>query len=138
MNSTSPEALDAILDRAAAAKPLLAAQAPVQRYAQLVAVADALDQAADELVPVAMAESHLPEPRLRGELRRTTMQLRLFAEEARAARLLDVRIDAPDPEFGSGPRPDIRRMRRPIGVVLNFAASNFPFAFSVAGGDTAA
>lgn len=138
MNPTTQDALDTILERATVAKPVLAVQAPAQRYDQLVAVADALDQAADELVPVAMAESHLSEARLRGELRRTTMQLRLFAEEARAARLLDVRIDAADPEFGSGPRPDIRRMRRPIGVVLNFAASNFPFAFSVAGGDTAA
>ncbi len=138
MNDTTSTELDAVLAAAAAAKPILAVQSPARRHALLVAVADALDAAADELVPVAMAESHLPEARLRGELRRTTMQLRLFAEEALAARHLDVRIDAPDPEFGSGPRPDIRRMRRPIGVVLNFAASNFPFAFSVAGGDTAA
>jgi NADP-dependent aldehyde dehydrogenase len=130
--------LDHVLTAAAAAKPILAAQSPQQRYDQLTAVADALDAAADDLVPVAMRESHLPEARLRGELRRTTMQLRLFAEEAHDARFLDARIDAPDPDFGSGPRPDIRRMRRPIGVVLNFAASNFPFAFSVAGGDTAA
>jgi NADP-dependent aldehyde dehydrogenase len=133
----NPESLENVLTAAAAAKPILAAQSPQQRYDQLTAVADALDGAADELVPVAMCESHLPEARLRGELRRTTMQLRLFAEEARAARFIDARIDSPDPDFGSGPRPDIRRMRRPIGVVLNFAASNFPFAFSVAGGDTA-
>src|SRR4051794_11760053 len=112
----SPESLENVLAAAAAAKPILAAQSPQQRYGQLTAVADALDAAADELVPVAMAESHLAEPRLRGELRRTTMQLRLFAEEAREARFIDARIDAPDPEFGSGPRPDIRRMRRPIGV----------------------
>ncbi|WP_245839284.1 aldehyde dehydrogenase (NADP(+)) [Mycobacterium aquaticum] len=131
------ESLNSVLTAAAAAKPVLAAQSPQQRYGQLTAVADGLDAAAEELVPVAMAESHLPEARLRGELRRTTMQLRLFAEEAREGRFLDVRIDVPDPDFGSGPRPDIRRMRRPIGVVLNFAASNFPFAFSVAGGDTA-
>lgn len=129
--------LNAILDAAAAVKPILAAQSPQQRYIQLVAIADALDAAADELIPLAIAESNLPEPRLRGELARTTMQLRLFAEEARAAQILQVRIDAPDDSFGSGPRPDIRRMRRPLGVVLNFAASNFPFAFSVAGGDTA-
>ncbi len=138
MNDSTAQQLDAILASAASAKHVLAADSPAIRYARLVAVADALDGAAEELVPLAMAESHLPEARLRGELRRTTMQLRLFAQEARAARLLDVRIDAPDRDFGSGPRPDIRRMRRPIGVVLNFAASNFPFAFSVAGGDTAA
>lgn len=139
LNTDAPNAssLRAVLDAAAAAKPILAGHSPEQRYAQLTAIADALDAAADELVPLAMAESHLPEPRLRGELARTTMQLRLFAEEARAGTTLQARIDAPDPTFGSGPRPDIRRMRRPIGVVLNFAASNFPFAFSVAGGDTA-
>lgn len=135
---TTTSSLDAILDRATAAKAVLAAQSPTQRYGQLVAVADALDDSADNLIPVAMAESHLLEARLRGELRRTTMQLRLLAEEAKSGELLDVRIDDPDPDFGSGPRPDLRRMRHPLGVTLNFAASNFPFAFSVAGGDTAA
>lgn len=125
------------LGAAAAAKEPFAAQSPESRYIQLVTVADALDAAGPDLIPIAMRESNLPEARLAGELRRTTMQLRMFAEEARSGRLYDVRIDAPDPGFGSGPRPDLRFMRRPIGVVLNFAASNFPFAFSVAGGDTA-
>jgi NADP-dependent aldehyde dehydrogenase len=137
LNDVTTEFLNTILAAATAARPVLAAQSPTERYTQLTAVADALDDAAEELVPLAMTESHLPEPRLRGELGRTTMQLRLFAEEARAGEILQARIDAPDEGFGSGPRPDIRRMRRPIGVVLNFAASNFPFAFSVAGGDTA-
>ena len=137
MTETTPADLQRILEHAAAARAELAAQPPRQRYCQLVTMADRLDEAAEALIPVAMEESHLPEPRLRGELRRTTAQLRLFAEEARSGRFIDARIDAPDPEFAAGPRPDIRRMRRPIGVVLNFAASNFPFAFSVAGGDTA-
>lgn len=129
--------VDQVLRAASAAKEPFAAQSPESRYMQLVAIADALDAAGPELIPLAMAESHLPQARLTGELRRTTMQLRLFAEEARSGRFLDVRINAPDPGFGSGPRPDLRFMRRPLGVVLNFAASNFPFAFSVAGGDTA-
>ncbi len=129
--------LDNVLGQAAAATAEFARQTPQQRYAQLVEIANRLDAAADELVPVAMEETHLPEPRLRGELARTTMQLRLFAEQAQTGEFLDVRIDDPDPDFGSGPRPNLRRMRIPIGVVLNFAASNFPFAFSVAGGDTA-
>ncbi len=137
VNDTTTTNLHRILGEASAAKGTLAAQSPEERYRQLVTVADRLDEAADALVPIAMEESHLTEPRLRGELKRTTLQLRLFAEEARTGRYIDARIDAPDPEFGAGPRPDIRRMRRPIGVVLNFAASNFPFAFSVAGGDTA-
>jgi NADP-dependent aldehyde dehydrogenase len=74
---------------------------------------------------------------LRGELKRTTVQLRLFAEEVLRGDMLDARIDEPDTAFGTGHRPDIRRMKVPVGVVLNFSASNFPFAFSVAGGDTA-
>ncbi|PBC47097.1 aldehyde dehydrogenase (NADP(+)) [Rhodococcus sp. ACS1] len=129
--------LDTVLDQATAANAEFARHTPQQRYTQLVEIADRLDAAADELVPVAMEETHLPEPRLRGELARTTMQLRMFAEQARTGEFLDARIDDPDPDFGSGPRPNLRRMRVPIGVVLNFAASNFPFAFSVAGGDTA-
>lgn len=137
MTATDTVDLEHILSSAAAAKTEFGRQDPRQRYRQLAAIAVRLDEAADELVELAIAESHLPEARLRGELRRTTMQLRLFAEEALTGRFFDARIDRPDPEFGSGPRPDIRRMRIPIGVVLNFAASNFPFAFSVAGGDTA-
>ncbi|XVV15842.1 aldehyde dehydrogenase (NADP(+)) [Actinoplanes sp. CA-131856] len=110
---------------------------PRDRARALVAVADALDAAADELIPVAQAETGLAEGRLRGELKRTTVQLRLFASVAAAGEFLDVRIDDADPEFVLGPRPDLRRYRVPLGPVLNFAASNFPFAFSVLGGDTA-
>lgn len=137
MTTTETVDLERVLSEAAAAKTEFGRQQPRQRYTQLATVATRLDEAADELVELAMAESHLPEPRLRGELRRTTMQLRLFAEEALTGKFFDARIDRRDPDFGSGPRSDIRRMRIPIGVVLNFAASNFPFAFSVAGGDTA-
>jgi NADP-dependent aldehyde dehydrogenase len=110
---------------------------PRQRARALVAVAEALTQAADELVPLAMSETGLPEARLRGELKRTTVQLKLFADVAAEGAFLDVRLDAADPDFALGPRPDLRRYRVPLGPVLNFAASNFPFAFSVAGGDTA-
>jgi NADP-dependent aldehyde dehydrogenase len=137
MKKTESADLGRVLGSAADAKDAFGRQEPRVRYAQLTAVANRLDDSADDLVAVAMAESHLPEPRLRGELRRTTMQLRLFAEEALAGGFIDARIDRADPDFGSGPRSDIRRMKTPIGVVLNFAASNFPFAFSVAGGDTA-
>ncbi len=66
------------------------------------------------------------------------MQLRLFARVVADGAYLDVRIDEADPDFVLGPRPDLRRALWPVGPVLNFAASNFPFAFSVAGGDTAA
>ncbi len=110
-----------------------------ERAAVLDAAAAALDAAADELVPIARRETHLPEPRLRGELQRTTFQLRLLAASAAAGEHLDVRIDHADPGWPMGaPRPDLRRSAVPLGPVLVFGASNFPFAFSVAGGDTAA
>jgi NADP-dependent aldehyde dehydrogenase len=129
--------MESELAAAAAAAPVLAEMAPRQRAEALVAAADALLAAADELVPLAMEETGLAEPRLRGEIKRTAVQLKLFADVAAAGEFLDVRLDAPDPEFVLGPRPDLRRYLVPLGPVLNFAASNFPFAFSVAGGDTA-
>jgi NADP-dependent aldehyde dehydrogenase len=128
---------DTTIAAVAAAAPRLAAATPSRRAAALLAVADALTAAADELVPLAAAETGLTEARLRGELKRTAVQLRLFADVCAAGEFLDVRIDEADPDFVLGPRPDLRRYLLPVGPVLNFAASNFPFAFSVAGGDTA-
>ncbi|TNC26546.1 aldehyde dehydrogenase (NADP(+)) [Amycolatopsis alkalitolerans] len=135
---TETTELHRILAAAAEAAPKLAETTPVQRAAWLVAVADALDAAAEELVPLAAEESHLPAaPRLKGELARTTFQLRLFGGVLDDGTFLGATIDHADPEWPMGPRPDIRRTVVPIGPVLVFAASNFPFAFSVAGGDTA-
>lgn len=111
--------------------------APAARARALETVADALEAERTELVALADAETHLGTPRLNGELTRTTFQLRLFAEQVRAGEFLDVRIDRADPQWPTGPRPELRRYRTAIGPVLVFAASNFPFAFSVAGGDTA-
>ena len=96
-----------------------------------------LDAAAEELVPLAARETHLGIDRLQGELKRTTFQLRLFAEVLRDGAFLQATIDHADPSWPMGARPDLRRMLRPIGPVAVYAASNFPFAFSVAGGDTA-
>jgi len=134
---TTRQELDALLDAAVAAAPVLAAERPAERALRLRAVADALDAAAGDLVPLAVAESHLTEARLTGELKRTTFQLRLFAGVLDEGAYLQVTIDHADPDWGMGPRPDLRRMLRPIGPVAIWAASNFPFAFSVAGGDTA-
>lgn len=130
--------LDDILAAAADAAPALAATAPRDRARALVAMADRLDQAAEQIVPVGQGESGLSEARLRGELNRTTSQLRLFAEVVVEGAYLDARIDEADPDYVVGPRPDLRRINVPVGPVLIFAASNFPLAFSVAGGDTAA
>ncbi len=130
--------IDDVAARAAAAGRAFARTSPRERGAALVAVADTLDAAGAELIAVAMRETGLGEARLAGELRRTTWQLRLFADTIVDGSYLDARIDLPDPDYVIGPRPDVRRMLEPVGPVLNFAASNFPFAFSVAGGDSAA
>lgn len=134
---TTPEALHAVLAGAAAAAAPFAAVAPADRGRMLVAVADALEESTADLVPLACEESGLGEGRLHGELTRTAVQLRLFAEVVREGAHLGVMIDRADPEFVLGPRPELRRAQFPLGPVLVFAASNFPFAFSVAGGDTA-
>lgn len=137
MSDTTPAELDRILAAAVtAAKPLAASQ-PAERAGWIRAVADALDAAADDLVPVAMRESSLPEPRLRGEVARSSGQLRMFADVLEEGSLLEVVIDTADPDAKPVPRPDLRRVLLPLGPVLVFAASNFPFAFSVPGGDTA-
>ncbi|GAA1406484.1 aldehyde dehydrogenase [Glutamicibacter uratoxydans] len=136
--NTTEEQLENYLAAAEQAFSLWAATAPAVRADVLDAVGDALDAAADELIPVAMAETNLPEPRLRGELKRTSFQLRIFGELLRDGGFLDARIDHADPQWPMGaPRPDLRRTHIPLGPVLVFSASNFPFAFSTAGGDTA-
>ncbi|MER8237210.1 aldehyde dehydrogenase (NADP(+)) [Streptomyces sp. NPDC094049] len=106
------------------------------RAAFLRTAADALDGAADRIVAAADAETALGPVRLTGELARTTAQLRAFAEVVEDGSYLDVRIDLPDPG-ATPPRPDLRRWKIPLGVVAVYAASNFPLAFSVPGGDTA-
>ncbi|MHA6695580.1 aldehyde dehydrogenase (NADP(+)) [Homoserinimonas sp. A520] len=137
-NQTPAEAIEQIATRAALASDQWAATSTDERGSALVAVADALDAAADRLVPIAIAETHLAEGRLRGELTRTTFQLRLFAEVLSDGSFLGARIDEADSTWPMGvPRPDLRRILTSVGPVVVFAASNFPFAFSVAGGDTA-
>ncbi|MEC3895262.1 aldehyde dehydrogenase (NADP(+)) [Nocardiopsis sp. LDBS1602] len=135
-SETTMEELDSVLRRAAEAAPLLASTTPADRARMLRSVADALDGAADRLVPVAMAEAHYPETRCRSELGRTTFQLRLFADVLEDGGYLEVMVDPADPEWGT-PRPDVRRLLVPLGPVVVFGASNFPFAFSTAGGDSA-
>lgn len=129
--------LDGLLDAATGAAEVLAATTPADRASWLDAVAGALDSAADPLLSLAAKETHLGAARLSGELKRTTFQLRLFGSVLRNGEFLEATIDHADDEWGMGPRPDLRRMLRPLGPVVVFAASNFPFAFSVAGGDTA-
>ncbi|MEC3956369.1 aldehyde dehydrogenase (NADP(+)) [Nocardia sp. CDC153] len=135
---STPAQVDAVVEAAAAAAGPWAALALADRARLLDTVAERLDAQAAELIRLARHETRLPEPRLSAELRRTSFQLRLFARCVLDGGFLDARIDTADAEWPMGvPRPDLRRMNIPLGPVLNFAASNFPFAFSVAGGDTA-
>lgn len=135
---TDAKELERVIGAAAGAVAGTGRATLADRARWLRAGADALDAAADELIPLAAKETHLPEaPRLRGELARTTFQLRLFGEVLLDGAFLGATVDHADPQWPMGPRPDLRRTVVPIGPVLVFAASNFPFAFSVAGGDTA-
>jgi len=133
MTTTTAE-LDALTAAAAAAAPVWRAADAATRASWLRAAADALDAHLDELVAIADEETRLGETRLRGEVGRTTGQLRLFATVVEEGSYLELTVDDADP---SAARPELRRMLTGVGPVAVFSASNFPFAFSVAGGDTA-
>jgi acyl-CoA reductase-like NAD-dependent aldehyde dehydrogenase len=135
--TTTIEDLNSRIDAAHAAFEKGRAADPYTRASWLDAVAAGLENDADSLVEIADQETHLGQARLRGELKRTVFQLRLFAAEIRQGEHFDATIDHVDPDWGMGPRPDLRRLNVPIGVVGVFGASNFPFAFSVMGGDSA-
>jgi NADP-dependent aldehyde dehydrogenase len=136
MNTTAEE-LDTAVEAAHAAFEKARLAGPATRAAWLEAVAAGLENDAAALVQTAVTETHLAQPRLQGELKRTVFQLRLFAEEIRRGEHFDATIDHEDGAWGMGPRPDLRRYNVPLGVVGVFGASNFPFAFSVMGGDSA-
>ncbi|AOS45429.1 NADP-dependent fatty aldehyde dehydrogenase [Lacunisphaera limnophila] len=122
---------------AAAAAPALARLSGAARGKFLRAIAANLETKVDDLVARAMQETALAETRLRGEVARTAGQLRLYAESAERGDWLDARIETALPERKPLPKPDHRSMMRPLGPVVVFGSSNFPFAYSVAGGDTA-
>ncbi|WP_428027266.1 aldehyde dehydrogenase (NADP(+)) [Altererythrobacter sp.] len=121
---------------AEASEPFASLQ-PSARADFLESVAAAIESIGDLLIETAMSESGLPQARLMGERGRTCGQLRLFASEVRAGYWLDVTIDEALPDREPLPRPDVRRANKALGPVAVFGASNFPLAFSVAGGDTA-
>jgi alpha-ketoglutaric semialdehyde dehydrogenase len=112
--------------------------APVEQRARLLELAaDQIDAAGDAAARRAHLETGLPLARLTGEVARTTGQLRLFAATLREGSWHGARIDHELPDRKPARRPDLRQRRIPVGPVAVFAASNFPLAFSVAGGDTA-
>jgi NADP-dependent aldehyde dehydrogenase len=110
---------------------------PDERARFLDKIAEGIEAIGDELIVRVMLESGLPRPRLEGERGRTVGQLRLFAAAVRQGDWLDATIDPALPDREPLLRPDLRRMNLPVGPVAVFGASNFPLAFSVAGGDTA-
>lgn len=134
----SPELVAEACAAAHAAFAGFAATTRAQRAALLEAIADEIDARGDAITEIGSSETGLPAGRLEGERGRTTGQLRLFASHVLKGEYLDRRHDQALPDRQPLPRPDLRMMQRPIGPVAVFGASNFPLAFSVAGGDTAA
>lgn len=108
-----------------------------ERGAFLRKIAAKIESMADDVIERAGQETALPAARLQGETARTCGQLRLFAQVAEEGSWVNARIDHADPNRKPVPKPDIRSVLRPLGPVVVFGASNFPLAFSVAGGDTA-
>ncbi|MDN4596311.1 aldehyde dehydrogenase family protein [Leifsonia virtsii] len=120
----------------AAAAAALSPSTREERAGWLERLAAALEADRAELVALAHEETHLSEARLDGEVTRTAAQLRFFAGVVREGSYLEAVVESPDPSLVP-PRPDLRRILRPLGPVAVYTASNFPFAFSVLGNDTA-
>ncbi len=135
-HAASPEALEQAARLAEAAFPAYAQVEPAGRAAFLREVASGLEAEGKAIVNRADQETALGPGRLKGELGRTCGQLRLFAGLLEEGSWVDARLDPGDPERKPNPKPDVRSMRRPLGPVAVFGASNFPLAFSVAGSDT--
>lgn len=113
-------------------------QLPAERFAALLErIADEILALGPELIARGIAETGLPEARLVGERARTMGQLKMFAALVREGLWVDAVIDTADPQRQPLPKPDVRRMLRPLGPVVVFGAGNFPFAFGACGGDTA-
>lgn len=129
--------VNAAAEAAAAAYPTYRALPAEKRAEFLDAIADELDALGDDFVALVCQETALPAGRIQGERGRTSGQMRLFAKVLRRGDFYGARIDRALPERKPLPRPDLRQCRMGLGPVAVFGASNFPLAFSTAGGDTA-
>lgn len=136
-HEASETEIDQAVHLAAGAFQTFRARSGADRAKFLEAIATEIEALGDALLKRAHEETRLPLPRLTGERARTCGQLRLFAAVAREGSWIDARIDPALPDRQPQPRPDLRRMLIPMGPVVVFGSSNFPLAFSVAGGDTA-
>jgi 2,5-dioxopentanoate dehydrogenase len=132
-----PAEADLAAKKAATAFAVYRKKTGYEKAAFLDAIAAELLLAGDELVDTCCLETALPRPRIEGERGRTMNQLRMFAELLREGSWVDARIETALPERTPLPKPDLRYMQIALGPVVVFGASNFPLAFSVAGGDTA-
>lgn len=131
------EEVDLAARLAAEAFPLYSRITGRARAEFLRMIAAKIESIADDIVERSRRETALPQARLQGEIARTCAQLRLFAQVAEEGSWVEARIDHADPGRKPAPKPDIRSLLRSLGPVVVFGASNFPLAFSVAGGDTA-
>lgn len=129
--------VDRAVQAAEQAFAVYSATSRAARAAFLDQIAEEIDARGDDITRLGCAETGLPEARLQGERGRTCGQLRMFAEHIRNGAYLDRRHDSALPDRAPLPRPDLKMVQRPIGPVGVFGASNFPLAFSTAGGDTA-
>lgn len=130
--------VDAAARAAAAAYPAYRSLSAVRRAEFLEAIATEIDALGDDFVAIVCRETALPAARIQGERGRTSGQMRLFAQVLRRGDFHGARIDRAQPDRSPLPRPDLRQCRLGVGPVAVFGASNFPLAFSTAGGDTAA
>ncbi len=126
-----------VIQKAANVAHELAKLSPAEHARLLRTIGVHIESARELLVTTACAETALAEGRIGGEITRTTVQFSRFAELVETGEHLKVVIDKANPDYSPAPRPDIRKLNQPLGVVAIFAASNFPLAFSVAGGDAA-
>ena len=136
--AATPEEVEKTMALAAAAFPIYSNLSGKTRAEFLRAIAREIEGVVEDLVERGSLETALPEARLRGETGRTVGQLRLFADLIEEGSWVDARIDRAQPDRLPIPKVDLRSMLRPLGTVAVFCASNFPLAYSVAGGDTAA
>ncbi len=135
--SALPPDVDRATQLASQAFSFYSRQTGKQKAAFLREIARGIDAIVDQLVIRMPQETALPEGRVRNEAARTAMQMRFFADLVEEGSWVSARIDRGDPNRKPLPKPDIRSFWRPIGPVAVFCASNFPLAYSVAGGDTA-
>ena len=133
----SPEEIDAAMERAEGAFVEYRKKTPHERAGFLKAIANEIEALGEALIERAVLETALPAGRITGERGRTVGQLRMFAGMVEEGSWVDARIDTANPDRKPAAKPDLRRMLVGMGPIVVFGASNFPLAFSAAGGDTA-